>query len=169
MAAADGGQLGGAGGPAGYADASRSIVHRQWTRPQQQDEVSGRPGGASWLWSARISYRGANQPNTALDDPWQRHTRLFADQQRSQASGAPGRTAQRARLLEGRYRQLQARSPVRYADAAPRRLAQHRGTPPHQHSGSTPLTLPAKQNPRDGEPSDGGAAADGSAAGMLVI
>jgi hypothetical protein len=75
------GSFTGAGGPAGWAD-----------RISVDQEVANRIGGDSRFPSLEfgvriegqeplrvISYRGANQPNIAVDDPLQMYNRIFAD------------------------------------------------------------------------------------------
>jgi len=71
----------GAGGPAGYAD-----------RISVDQFIAERIGGANTFPSLEfgvriegqeplrvISYRGANQPNIAVDDPWKVYERIFGD------------------------------------------------------------------------------------------
>lgn len=73
------GNFSGSGGPAGYAD-----------RISLDQYVAERIGGSTKFPSLEfgvritgqeplrvISYRGANQPNTAVDDPWKVHARIF--------------------------------------------------------------------------------------------
>jgi hypothetical protein len=75
------GSFTGAGGPAGWAD-----------RISVDQEIANRIGGASRFPSLEfgvriegqeplrvISYRGASQPNIAVDDPLQMYDRIFAD------------------------------------------------------------------------------------------
>jgi hypothetical protein len=71
----------GSGGPAGYAD-----------RISVDQFIAGRIGAQTKFPSLEfgvriegqeplrvISYRGANQPNIAVDDPWKNYTRIFGD------------------------------------------------------------------------------------------
>jgi hypothetical protein len=153
------GSFGGAGGPAGYADrisvdqfvANRIAASSSKTKFPSL-EFGVRIDGQEPL--RVISYRGANQPNTALDDPWQMYTRLFADNQRSQSELARNLSEQRSVLdfLKADIGKLQAR----FAGEDRARLDAHLGSLrsiEQQLSASTsactPLTLPAKQNPRD--------------------
>jgi hypothetical protein len=82
------GSFTGAGGPAGYADrisvdqflANRIAGGTSKTRFPSL-EFGVRIEGQEPL--RVISYRGANQPNTAVDDPWLMYSRLFADSSKS--------------------------------------------------------------------------------------
>jgi hypothetical protein len=70
----------GSGGPAGYADrlsVDQAIANRIGTTTRFPSlEFGVRIEGQEPL--RVISYRGPNQPNVAVDDPWQVYTRLFA-------------------------------------------------------------------------------------------
>jgi hypothetical protein len=71
----------GAGGPAGYADrisVDQFIANRIGSQSRYPSlEFGVRIEGQEPL--RVISYRGANQPNIAVDDPWKIYARLFAD------------------------------------------------------------------------------------------
>lgn len=80
------GSFTGSGGPAGYAD-----------RISVDQYIAGRIGSKTKFPSLEfgvriegqeplrvISYRGANQPNVAVDDPWQIYKRIFANADLSQ-------------------------------------------------------------------------------------
>ncbi|HKP61745.1 MAG TPA: DUF1552 domain-containing protein [Polyangiales bacterium] len=153
------GSFGGAGGPAGYADrisVDQLIANRIAAS-------SGKTKFASLEFGVRIegqeplrviSYRGANQPNTALDDPWQMYNRLFADSQRSEAELARNLAEQRSVLdfLKDDISKLE----TRFAGADRARLDAHltglRSLEERLNGAATsctPLALPTKLNPRD--------------------
>jgi hypothetical protein len=75
------GSFTGSGGPAGYADrisVDQYIAGRIGTKTKFPSlEFGARIEGQEPL--RVISYRGANQPNIAVDDPWQMYTRIFAN------------------------------------------------------------------------------------------
>lgn len=75
------GSFTGSGGPAGYADrisVDQLIANRIGLTSQFPSlEFGVRIEGQEPL--RVISYRGANQPNTAIDDPWKMYSRIFAD------------------------------------------------------------------------------------------
>jgi hypothetical protein len=75
------GSFTGAGGPAGWADrisVDQQIANRIGAGTQFPSlEFGVRIEGQEPL--RVISYRGANQPNTAVDDPFQMYGRIFAD------------------------------------------------------------------------------------------
>jgi hypothetical protein len=75
------GSFTGAGGPAGWADrisVDQAIAERIGTTTQFRSlEFGVRIEGQEPL--RVISYRGANQPNTAIDNPFQMYGRIFAD------------------------------------------------------------------------------------------
>jgi hypothetical protein len=79
------GSFTGSGGPAGYAD--RISVDQQIANRLGKDTQFGslefgvRIQGQEPL--RVISYRGPNQPNLTVDDPWQMYERIFADAQLS--------------------------------------------------------------------------------------
>jgi Protein of unknown function (DUF1552) len=75
------GSFTGSGGPAGWADrisVDQAIAQRIGTSTQFPSlEFGVRIEGQEPL--RVISYRGANQPNTAVDDPFQMYSRIFAN------------------------------------------------------------------------------------------
>jgi hypothetical protein len=75
------GSFTGSGGPAGYADrisVDQQIAKRIGTTTKFASlEFGVRIEGQEPL--RIISYRGSNQPNVAVDDPWQVYTRVFGD------------------------------------------------------------------------------------------
>jgi len=75
------GSFTGSGGPAGYADrisVDQYIAGRIGTKTKFPSlEFGARIEGQEPL--RVISYRGANQPNIAVDDPWQMYKRIFAN------------------------------------------------------------------------------------------
>ena len=75
------GSFPGAGGPAGYADrisVDQFIADRIGTNTTFRSlEFGVRTVGGGPLQV--ISYRASNQPNTAVDDPWQMYGRIFAN------------------------------------------------------------------------------------------
>jgi hypothetical protein len=75
------GSFTGSGGPAGYADrisVDQYIASRIGTKTKFPSlEFGARIEGQEPL--RVISYRGANQPNIAVDDPWQMYKRIFAN------------------------------------------------------------------------------------------
>ncbi len=75
------GSFTGSGGPAGYADrisVDQFIANRIGLETKFPSlEFGVRIEGQEPL--RVISYRGANQPNTAVDDPWAMYRRIFAD------------------------------------------------------------------------------------------
>lgn len=78
----------GAGGPAGYADrisVDQFIAERVGNETRYPSlEFGVRIEGQEPL--RVISYRGANQPNIAVDDPWQIYSRIFEDSGLSDAA-----------------------------------------------------------------------------------
>jgi hypothetical protein len=107
------GSFTGAGGPAGWAD-----------RISVDQEIANRLGGDSRFPSLEfgvriegqeplrvISYRGASQPNIAVDDPLQMYDRIFADFALSDAERTQRLVAQQSVLdfLKGDLGQLQRR------------------------------------------------------------
>ncbi len=148
------GSFTGSGGPAGWAD-----------RISVDQFIAGRIGGESQYPSLEfgvrikgqeplrvISYRGPNQPNTAVDDPFQMYKRIFAD---ANLSGA-----ELARVLADRQSVLdflkddlgRLQSRVNSEDKA--RLEAHldgvRNLEKRLQNAvgvCTPLTLPAKFDP----------------------
>ena len=105
------GSFTGSGGPAGYADrisVDQYIAGRIGTKTKFPSlEFGVRIEGQEPL--RVISYRGANQPNIAVDDPWQMYTRIFANADLSEtaARAAARRAQERARLLVGRHHRAQ--------------------------------------------------------------
>lgn len=95
------GSFTGSGGPAGYADrisVDQFIANRIGTNTQFPSlEFGVRIEGQEPL--RVISYRGANQPNTAVDDPWKMYDRIFADASLSAADLARIR-AERQSVLD---------------------------------------------------------------------
>ncbi len=81
------GSFTGSGGPAGYADrisVDQAIANRIGTKDTFPSlEFGLRIQGQEPL--RVISYRGANMPNTAVDDPLQMYTRIFANANLSSA------------------------------------------------------------------------------------
>ncbi|MET0592582.1 MAG: DUF1552 domain-containing protein [Polyangiaceae bacterium] len=75
------GSFPGAGGPAGYADrisVDQHIANRIGTATAFRSlEFGVRVEGGGPL--EIISYRDSNQPNTAIEDPWQMYSRIFAN------------------------------------------------------------------------------------------
>jgi len=75
------GSFPGAGGPAGYADrisVDQHIANRIGTATTFRSlEFGVRVEGGGPL--EIISYRDSNQPNTAIEDPWQMYSRIFAN------------------------------------------------------------------------------------------
>jgi hypothetical protein len=75
------GSFPGAGGPAGYADrisVDQHIANRVGTATTFRSlEFGVRVEGGGPL--EIISYRDSNQPNTAIEDPWQMYSRIFAN------------------------------------------------------------------------------------------
>ncbi|HEX2670939.1 MAG TPA: DUF1552 domain-containing protein, partial [Polyangiaceae bacterium] len=80
------GSFTGSGGPAGYADrisVDQYIAGRIGTKTKFPSlEFGVKIEGQEPL--RVISYRGANQPNIAVDDPWQMYKRIFANTDLSQ-------------------------------------------------------------------------------------
>jgi hypothetical protein len=95
------GSFTGSGGPAGYADrisVDQLIANRIGSKTQFSSlEFGVRIQGQEPL--RVISYRGANQPNTAVDDPFQMYARIFADANLSAADLARIR-AERKSVLD---------------------------------------------------------------------
>jgi Protein of unknown function (DUF1552) len=144
------GSFTGSGGPAGYADrisVDQFIANRIGLSTQFPSlEFGVRIEGQEPL--RVISYKGANQPNTAVDDPWKMYDRIFADASLSAADLARIRAERKSILdfLKDDIGRLQTR--VSAEDKA--RLEAHLGrirsieqqltsTP----VSCTPLTLPA--------------------------
>jgi hypothetical protein len=149
------GSFTGAGGPAGWAD-----------RISVDQRIAERLGGASAFRSLEvgvriegqeplrvISYRGANQPNEALVDPWDVYQRIFADAQLSAAELARVLAERRSVLdfLKADLARLESR--VTSEDRA--RLDAHLGAVrsieqrlAHGPLACTPLTLPERVDPR---------------------
>jgi Protein of unknown function (DUF1552) len=107
------GSFTGSGGPAGYADRI-SVDQYLATRLNAPTrfpslEFGVRIEGQEPL--RVISYRGANQPNIAVDDPFAMYTRLFADQNLTSAELAQALTERRSVLdfLKADLGRLQAR------------------------------------------------------------
>jgi hypothetical protein len=153
------GSFTGSGGPAGYADrisvdqliADRIAASASKTKFRSL-EFGVRIEGQEPL--RVISYRGANQPNIAVDDPWQMYTRLFANNQLSDAELARNLSEQRSVLdfLKDDIGRLQSR----FTGGDRARLDAHltglRSIEERLNGVSaacTPLTLPAKLDTRD--------------------
>jgi len=149
------GSFTGSGGPAGYADrisVDQFIAGRIGTKTKFPSlEFGVRIEGQEPL--RVVSYRGANQPNIAVDDPWQMYTRIFANADLS--------SAQLAQLLAERKSVLDFLSAdittlkTRVASEDKARLEAHltsirsleqelTNTP----MSCTPLTMPAKMDTR---------------------
>jgi hypothetical protein len=100
-----------------------------------------------------ISYRGANQPNTAVDDPWAMYTRIFANSNLS-ASQLAQLIAERKSVLDFVKDDIgRLRSRVTADDRA--RLDAHLGgisaieqQLTNSTASCTPTPLPAKSDPR---------------------
>jgi hypothetical protein len=153
------GSFTGSGGPAGYAD---RISVDQYIANQIAASAS-KTKFASLEFGVRIegqeplrviSYRGANQPNIAVDDPWKMYSRLFAGSDLSASDLARTLEEQRSVLdfVQGDIKTLQARFGA--ADRA--RLDAHltgiRDIEQRLSDATavcTPLTLPAKIDTRD--------------------
>jgi Protein of unknown function (DUF1552) len=149
------GSFTGSGGPAGYADrisVDQYIAQRNAATTKFPSlEFGVRIEGQEPL--RVISYRGANQPNIAIDDPFQMYTRLFA--------GADLSQTELARLLAERRSVLDfvsgdlTRLSNRLAGSDKARLDAHltglRSLEQRLSDAATtcaPLTLPAKLDPR---------------------
>ncbi len=95
------GSFTGSGGPAGWADrisVDQAIAQRIGTTTQFPSlEFGVRIEGQEPL--RVISYRGANQPNTAVDNPFQMYSRIFANADLSAAELAR-RIAERRSVLD---------------------------------------------------------------------
>jgi hypothetical protein len=107
------GSFTGAGGPAGWAD-----------RISVDQAIANRIGGSTQFPSLEfgvrvegqeplrvISYRGANQPNPTIDDPWQMYDRIFAGAELSDADRMRIVAEQKSVLdfLKGDIQRLQTR------------------------------------------------------------
>jgi hypothetical protein len=153
------GSFTGSGGPAGYADrisvdqliADKIAASSSKTKFASL-ELGVRIEGQEPL--RVISYRGANQPNLAVDDPWAVYSRLFANADLGAADLARTLEEQRSVLdfVSGDITRLQTRFGA--ADrlrldahlTGIRELEQRLSMTP---TACTPLTLPAKLNTRD--------------------
>ncbi|HMJ13242.1 MAG TPA: DUF1552 domain-containing protein [Polyangiaceae bacterium] len=95
------GSFGGAGGPAGYADrisVDQLIAQRIGAGMRFPSlEIGVRTQGQEPL--RVISYRGANQPNNPIQDPWQLYSRMFADRDLS-ATDLQRKLAERRSVLD---------------------------------------------------------------------
>jgi hypothetical protein len=149
------GSFTGSGGPAGYAD-----------RISVDQFIAGRFGTATRFPSLEfgvriegqeplrvISYRGANQPNTAVDDPFAMYKRIFADADLTSTQLAQA-LAERRSVLDFLKADL-ARLSARVTPADKARLDAHLSgirTLEQQLSSvssqCTPLTMPAKMDVR---------------------
>ncbi|MFT3928498.1 MAG: DUF1552 domain-containing protein [Myxococcales bacterium] len=107
------GSFTGSGGPAGYADrisVDQLIANRFGANTKFPSlEFGVRIEGQEPL--RVISYRGANQPNTAVDDPWKMYERIFADAKLSASELARVLTERRSVLdfLKDDITRLQSR------------------------------------------------------------
>lgn len=148
------GSFTGSGGPAGYADrisVDQYLADRLMPPTRFRSlEFGVRIEGQEPL--RVISYRGANQPNTAVDDPFAMYTRLFADSNLSSAQLAQALAERRSVLdfLKGDIGRLQSRmtaSDKSRLDAhlgGLRNLEQQLSAVTNQ---CTPLTMPDKFDP----------------------
>jgi hypothetical protein len=149
------GSFTGAGGPAGYADrisVDQLIAQRLGTETAFPSlEFGVRVEGQEPL--RVISYRGANQPNQTTDDPWQVYTRLFAGRDLSANDLARLRAEQQGVLtfLRDDIATLKARLNAQdkgRLDAHLSGLASIEQRLRGASNSCTPLTLPAKLDPR---------------------
>lgn len=153
------GSFGGSGGPAGYADrisvdqliANRIAAGSSKTKFPSL-ELGVRIEGQEPL--RVISYRGANQPNIAVDDPWLMYSRLFADKARSDTDLQRNLSEQKSVLdfLKDDIGRLQARMPASDRARLDAHLTGLRSIEERLSSvatACTPLTMPAKIDVRD--------------------
>ncbi len=148
------GSFPGAGGPAGYADrisVDQLIANRLGSgTPFRSLEFGVRTVGGGPLQV--ISYRDGNQPNTAIDDPWQMYSRIFANSNLSSAQLAQ-LVAERQSVLDFLKDDIaRLRSRIGSTDRA--RLDAHLGgiagieqALSKSAVSCTPATLPAKIDP----------------------
>ena len=145
------GSFTGSGGPAGYADrisVDQYIAGRIGTKTKFPSlEFGVKIEGQEPL--RVISYRGANQPNIAVDDPWQMYSRIFANADLSQTQLAQ-LLAERKSVLDFLSADISTlKTRVASEDAARldahltsiRSLEQELSSTP---TNCTPLTMPAK-------------------------
>ncbi|HEX6242885.1 MAG TPA: DUF1552 domain-containing protein [Polyangiales bacterium] len=149
------GSFTGAGGPAGWADrisVDQLIAQRQTTKTAFPSlEFGVRVEGQEPL--RVISYRGANQPNQTTDDPWAVYTRLFAGRDLSASELVRLREEQQGVLtfLKEDLSTLKARVSTEdrtRLDAHLAGLASIEQRLRGSASACTPLTMPAKMDPR---------------------
>lgn len=153
------GSFSGSGGPAGYADriSVDQLIANKIAASASKTKFASLEFGVRIEGQEPlrvISYRGANQPNIAVDDPWLMYSRLFANADLGAADLARSLEEQRSvlDLVSGDITRLQARFGA--ADRARldahltgiRDLEQRLSTTPTVCS---PLTLPAKLDTRD--------------------
>jgi hypothetical protein len=149
------GSFTGAGGPAGYADrisVDQLIANRIGSStPFPSLEFGVRIEGQEPL--RVISYRGANQPNVAVDDPWKMYGRIFANADLS-ASELARVLAERKSVLDFLKADI-ARLQTRVSAEDKARLDAHltgiRGIEQRLSSTSAacaPAMLPAASDPR---------------------
>jgi hypothetical protein len=151
------GSFTGSGGPAGYADrisvdqfiANRSAASTKFPSLEFGVRIEGQEP------LRVISYRGANQPNTAVDDPWKMYGRMFSGNDLSQADLSRV-LAERRSVLDFVTDDL-TRLQARMASSDRARLDAHltglrsleQRLSDASLSSCTPLTLPAKLDTRD--------------------
>jgi hypothetical protein len=150
------GSFTGSGGPAGYADrisVDQFIAGRIGTGTQFSSlEFGVRIEGQEPL--RVISYRGANQPNTAVDDPFRMYTRIFSGKDLS-ATDLSRILAERKSVidfLKGDIATLQSRLSVADKSRLDAQLSGIRSIEQRLTSASkscTPLTMPAQFDTRD--------------------
>lgn len=149
------GSFTGSGGPAGYAD-----------RVSVDQYIAGRIGKTtkfpSLEFGARIegqeplrvvSYRGANQPNIAVDDPWQMYQRIFANADLSSTQLAQLMTERKSVLdfLSADITTLKGRIANEDKPRLDAHLASIRSMEQELSNSAvscTPLTMPAKMDVR---------------------
>ncbi len=110
------GSFGGAGGPAGYANRislDQELANRIGTKTKFKSlEFGVDMRGQEPL--KYISYRGPNQPNPAVDDPWAMYERLFSNFVPSQDADAARKRKEKETLIDysrDELRALNARLP----------------------------------------------------------
>ncbi|HEY0711705.1 MAG TPA: DUF1552 domain-containing protein [Polyangia bacterium] len=150
------GSFTGAGGPAGYADrisVDQQIAKRIGTTTKFPSlEFGVRIEGQEPL--RVISYRGPNQPNVAVDDPWQVYQRVFGDIGVGQQQMAQQILAEKKSVLDFLKDDL-TRLGARFSTSDRARLDTHlegiRSIERQLTAGvqtCTPPTLPARIDPR---------------------
>jgi hypothetical protein len=150
------GSFPGAGGPAGYADrisVDQFVANRIGTGTTFRSlEFGVRTVGGGPL--EIISYRDSNQPNKAVDDPWQMYSRIFANGNLSSTQLAR-LIAERKSVLDflkddmARLRPRVSASDRARLDAHLTGIAGIEQQLAQSKASCTPPTLPAKVDPRD--------------------